>query len=287
MFFAHSVNGQDQSRWQPLAKHLQRVSRLASSRAEKFGAGRLGAVVGLLHDLGKYSRTFQDYISGRGSSPDHATAGACEIQTLVTVAGPDRLAALIGAYCIAGHHSGLPNWHGERALSDRLKKQIPPLDPAWKRELTPEASGLFLKGFKPHPEKSWLAFQLAMFGRMVFSCLVDADYRDTEDFYTRAEGISVDREWAALPAIVDRLIARFDAHMAGIAARAEDTALGRVRADILAHARGKACLPRGVFTLDVPTGGGKTLASFGFVRPRGQHPRLRRPCARYWPAHVP
>ena len=265
MFYAHSIDGQDKDRWQPLASHLQEVSRLASLRAGKFGAARLGAVVGLLHDLGKYSRAFQDYISGQGPSPDHATAGACEVQKLVTAAGPDRLAALIGAYCIAGHHSGLPNWRGERALSDRLKKQIPTLDSAWQRELSPKASALFPKGFKPHPDKSRLAFQLAMFGRMVFSCLVDADYRDTEDFYTRAEGITVDREWPALLAIVDGLIARFDAHIAGIAARAGDTPLGRVRADILAHARRKAALPRGVFTLDVPTGGGKTLASLGFA----------------------
>jgi CRISPR-associated endonuclease/helicase Cas3 len=109
MFFAHSINGQDQDRWHPLASHLLEVSRLASSRAKKFDAARLKAVVGLLHDLGKYSRAFQNYISGQGPSPDHATAGACEVQRLVTAARPDRLAALIGAYCIAGHHSGLPN----------------------------------------------------------------------------------------------------------------------------------------------------------------------------------
>ena len=62
--------------------HLQQVSRLASLRAKKFGAARLGGLIGLLHDLGKYAPAFQDYIAGRGPSPDHATAGAREIQRL-------------------------------------------------------------------------------------------------------------------------------------------------------------------------------------------------------------
>jgi CRISPR-associated endonuclease/helicase Cas3 len=264
-FFAHSIEGQGPDKWQPLATHLREVSRLASWRAEKFGAGRLGALVGLLHDLGKYASEFQDYIAGRGPSPDHATAGAKEIQKLAAVTGIDRMAALIGAYCIAGHHSGLGNWRGERALSDRLKKQIPHLDPIWQRELTPETNNLFPKSFKPHENRSRGAFQVAMLGRMLFSCLIDADRRDTECFYTQAQGNRVDREWPALTAIVDSLIARFDTHIAEITSRSAGSPLGQLRAEILAYTRSKATLPRGVFTLDVPTGGGKTLASLGFA----------------------
>jgi hypothetical protein len=109
MFFAHSIEGRDRTAWQPLAEHLQSVSRLTSQRGQKFRAARLGAVIGLLHDLGKYAPEFQDYIAGRGQSPDHATAGAQEIQKLAAPNGPDRFAALIGAYCIAGHHAGLSN----------------------------------------------------------------------------------------------------------------------------------------------------------------------------------
>lgn len=263
MFFAHSVEGQPKDTWQPLLEHLRQVSQLTSLRAAKFGAEHLGALIGLLHDLGKYAPAFQAYIEGRGMSPDHATAGAVEIQKLAVAA--ERLPCLLGAYCIAGHHSGLSNWTGDRALLDRLKKELPPLDQAWQRELTIEASGLFPKNFKPHPDKSFMALQLAMFGRMLFSCLVDADFRDTEAFYTHVKGQTVDRAWAALGDIVHDLIARFDAHMGRIQAGAADTALNRLRSDILAHARGKAALPRGVFTLDVPTGGGKTLVSLGFA----------------------
>jgi CRISPR-associated endonuclease/helicase Cas3 len=225
----------------------------------------LGALVGLLHDLGKYSQAFQAYIAGDGPSPDHATAGAREIRTLAAKSPEDFFAAILGAYCIAGHHSGLPNWRGERALSDRLGKPLPELDPAWKGELAPDASGLFPVGFRRHDDNTRAAFQLAIFGRMVFSCLVDADYLDTESFYCRAEGRQVDREWQALTAIVDNLISCLNAHLSDLQSRAVPGPLRTLRAEILAHARRKAGLPRGMFTLSVPTGGGKTLASLGFA----------------------
>ena len=165
----------------------------------------------------------------------------------------------------------------ERPHPERLKKELPALDPAWQSDLAPEAVGfVFSKDFKRHPSKALAAFQLAMFGRMVFSCLVDADYRDTEHFYTTAAGTPVDREWPALPNVVDDLIARFDAYMAAMQIKAGETPLNRLRADILAHVRGKANLPRGVFTLAVPTGGGKTLASLGFALDHAKRHTLNR-----------
>jgi len=265
MFFAHSLDGRDQNVWQPLSEHLEKVARLASQRAEKFGAGRLGAIVGLLHDLGKYAPEFQDYIKGNGKSPDHATAGAKQILEMAGATGADRFVALIGAYCIAGHHAGLPNWLGERALSERLKKDLPRLDPAWQHDLAVDGTGLFPAGFKPHQDIKLRGFQLAMLGRMVFSCLVDADYRDTEKFYVEAEGRSVERDWPQLTAIVESLQDCFNKCMAGITANAAGSPLNRLRTDILAHVRVRARSPRGVFTLNVPTGGGKTLASLGFA----------------------
>lgn len=268
MFFAHSLHGEKQIRWQPLPDHLCGVSDLTAAHAQKFGGHRLGALIGLLHDLGKYSRAFQDYIAGRGASPDHATAGAREILELAPERGSDRIAALLGAYSIAGHHAGLSDWLGQQSLSDRLKKQLPVLDPSWRIELTPDANGLMPTGFKwleGKESKQRLAFQFAMFGRMMFSCLVDADFRDTERFYLQAEGKIPDRDWPSLQNIVDGLIARFNAHMDKTQAKAGDSALNRRRGDILSRVRSKAALPRGVFTLTVPTGGGKTLASLGFA----------------------
>src|SRR3546814_15371155 len=86
-----------------------------------------------------------------------------------------------------------------------------------------------------HPDLARRAFQLGVLGRMIFSCLVDADFRDTEAFYAKAEGRKVDRDWPPLPAIVDRLAARFDAHMAEKGRTAKPTEVNRHPEETLAH----------------------------------------------------
>ncbi len=100
---------------------------------------------------------------------------------------------------------------------------------------------------------------------MIFSCLVDADFRDTEAFYARAQGSEVDRDWPALSASLDGLIQRLGAYMARKQATAGDTLVNRLRREILSHMRGQSSRKPGLFTLTVPTGGGKTLASLAFA----------------------
>lgn len=106
-------------------------------------------------------------------------------------------------------------------------------------------------------------FALSLMGRMIFSCLVDADFKDTERFYVSLGEIKADRTWPLLADILDGFIERFDAHIAAFGAL--QTELDRIRGDILSHVRDRASEPPGVFTLTVPTGGGKTLASLGFA----------------------
>jgi CRISPR-associated endonuclease/helicase Cas3 len=182
----------------------------------------------------------------------------------------DSLMAQLVAYAIAGHHAGLPDRQGaSRATLDaRLDAYRDALDPRWRGEIAPAASGLLpaislIRPGRDDPvSRQKAAFQLAMVGRMLFSCLVDADRRDAEAHDARVRGWQVDRDWPPLGGLLDGLIARYDAHMARFSA---DGPVNRLRADILALARGKASLPPGIFTLTVPTGGGKTLASLGFA----------------------
>lgn len=268
MFFAHSLPGEPEDRWQPLADHLLQVSGLAARFAQPFGASRAAALAGLLHDLGKYNPKFLAYIRGElggpGKGPDHSTAGAREILAAFP-GGSDRLIAQLVAHAIAGHHAGLADGEGVGGLSERLKKELDPLDPAWREELgTVWAVGLE-QAFRPHRERARLPFQLSVLGRMIFSCLVDADFLDTEAFFKTSEGLEPDRDWPRLPELNPRLTARFDAHMARKQADAPANDLNRLRADILTQVRAKASLPPGLFTLNVPTGGGKTLASLGFA----------------------
>ena len=269
MHFAHSTADPRRSNWQPLPDHLMNVAGLAGERGAKFGTASAAACTGLLHDLGKYSQDYQLYISGQGPSPDHSTAGAQAVLRLAAT-GNDQLLLPILAYAIAGHHAGLPDFTGE--LDDRLKKQVATLDPIWRTEIVPETSGLFPASFRPHPDFRRRDFQLAFLGRMIFSCLIDADRRDTEAFYAAIDGKTVDRDWPPLSKNLERLIAGFDAYMAEKRRRlmaddplAANSDVNQHRDEILVHVRAKAKMPAGIFTLNVPTGGGKTLASLAFA----------------------
>jgi CRISPR-associated endonuclease/helicase Cas3 len=272
MYFAHSTENPDQSDWQSLVDHLKEVAGLAAARGDKFGAPLAAALAGSLHDLGKYAEAFQLYIQRRGPSPDHSTAGA-QIALSLAKRGalPDRLMADLVGYVVAGHHAGLPDRRiGAASLESRVaQKTSELLDPIWRNEVAFATSGLFPTKFHWHLDKARHPFQLAMLGRIIFSCLIDADRVDTERFYAKVENRIVDREWPALTDVADRLIGAFDAYMAGI--KKSDTKVNRLRGDILAHVRAKAASPRGVFTLNVPTGGGKTLASLAFALDHARH----------------
>ena len=275
MHYAHSTTTSLGSDWQPLRDHLQQTALRAKTLGGKFGAAKAAALAGWLHDLGKYSDAYQAYIAGRGpGGVDHSTAGAQEVRKL-ELKGIDKGMAELIAYAIAGHHAGLPDMSGETSgWADRLKKKVSPLDAVWREELEIDPTGILPNGFKR--ESRIGGFQLAFLGRMIFSCLVDADFLDTEAFYASVDGRQIDRTWPVLPDEIERMISRFDAHMSEKRSTAADTPLNRLRSDILAHVRQKAELPRGVFTLNVPTGGGKTLASLAFALDHARHWKMDR-----------
>jgi CRISPR-associated endonuclease/helicase Cas3 len=264
MHYAHSSGGLDQSNWQALAEHLLNVAHLAESFGAQLGVAKAARLAGLLHDLGKYTPEFQARLAGSKERVDHSTAGAAIVGQLT--AGNDRAVADLIAYAIAGHHAGLPDKHGPEpsTLANRLEAySTDRLDPGWTSELTPDARDL-LPAFVLKPvENAKRSFQWSLLGRMIFSCLVDADFRDTEQFYARIEGRGVDREWPTLATVMPDLTVRYDAHMARM--RKADIPVNVLRGEILDHVRGSAGMSPGLFTLTVPTGGGKTLASLGFA----------------------
>ena len=256
-YFAHSTARPNRTDWQPLAEHLRQVAGLARARAAKFGAGEWGYVAGLLHDLGKYSAEFQARLEGRSGRVDHSTAGAVEAcRQWQELARPLQ-------FVVAGHHAGLANGGQEAgsrrtSLRDRLAAPVADYG-AYRGEigLLETLPRLPLRGHRARA-----GFQAALFTRMLFSCLVDADYLDTAQFYDRVEGRPTRR--AEPPALTD-LKPRLDAHLANLSAQADDTLVNRERAGILAACRAAAREPLGLFTLTVPTGGGKTLASLAFA----------------------
>jgi len=268
LFFAHSGTAEDRSDWQPLSTHLRNVGRLAAERAASFGLSESAKAAGLLHDLGKYTDDFQRRIAGDAVRVDHATRGA--------MLAVDRYGSqgYLLAYGIAGHHAGLANGAEgiERtALRDRLRGVgLPLLRDNWQREIELPAKQALSLPLKPHSRERG-NFQLAFLARMLFSCLVDADFLDTEAFYDGLEGKDSPRN-TPVPSLV-ALRERLDIHLAHFST---DTEVDRVRADILRHVRQHAEHEPGLFSLTVPTGGGKTLTSLAFALDHAIRYGLRR-----------
>lgn len=239
---------EDETRSQTLPDHLRGTAALAGQFASAFSAGAEGEFVGLLHDLGKDSPGFQHRLHG-GPPVDHSTAGA---QAALQQNDP------CAAFAIAGHHSGIPDGGhrqdapDEPTLFGRIKRQVPVaggLPPITARPALPD----------------WVAeskdnLTTAFFTRMLFSCLVDADFLDTETFMNgspapRGTGQSI-------PELLKKMKVKADSYLTGAAC----SPVGAQRNQVL-----QACLeqgrtgPRGIYTLTVPTGGGKTFASLAFA----------------------
>ncbi len=256
--FAHSTSRPDRSDWEPLRSHLTAVAVLAAEFAAKFGWAALAEAAGRLHDIGKASAEFQAYLGqprdGGRKGPDHSTAGAREAAGLY---GPVFGRWL--AYVVAGHHAGL-------ADADELKRRVYdkalPDYATWCDHAGPLPSVAALKPARPLRASPYKGFSEVFLIRMLFSCLVDADVLSTRRSETGSEPERAVSLTSLQPA--------FSAHMAGVTG---DGGLNRLRREVLDHAVGRAALDPGLFTLTVPTGGGKTLTSLAFAL---EHARIHK-----------
>lgn len=258
LFYAHS-NGEDVQSWQLLFDHLAGTARIAEAFGASNGLSDLAYCAGLFHDLGKYSDAFQQKLRGHGSFVDHSTAGAQEIvQAFVTHAQP-VLGKLL-AYTIAGHHSGLPDFGSildvetESTLCGRLKRKVEPYE-HYKNEFQnlnlTAASFPLLKPSTPSG-----GFTLAFMVRMLYSMLVDADFIETETYMTGGKSRGI------FPSILE-LRKVFNKYLE--ANSFPSTPVNQLRSEIFQNSIEAAKLPRGLFSMTVPTGGGKTLSSMGFA----------------------
>ncbi|MDN7011687.1 CRISPR-associated helicase Cas3' [Methanoculleus sp. FWC-SCC3] len=254
MYYAHSTDDPDKRDWQLLRVHLQNVADIASEFAGCFGAGDLGYAGGLLHDIGKYSPEFQRRLEGANMRVDHSTAGAREARGLYHW----QLSRVL-EYIITGHHGGLLNYgSSESGLEERLEKKLLPDYSTYQDEISILDLASFRLRLQPVQRKT--GFSIGFFTRMLYSCLVDGDSLDTEGFADPGSA-SVRGRYESF----ETLSRRFDEHMAALLSGADETPINRQRREIYQQCREKAALPPQMFTLTVPTGGGKTLSSMAFA----------------------
>ncbi len=266
----------DSGEWlvHPLNNHLRDVGELAAQFAEPFGATDWARLAGLWHDLGKYQQAFQRRIRfASGHDPEahlegsvgklpHSTAGALHA---VNRFGPyGRLLA----YCIAGHHAGLPDWAPDTVEgSDGGKSCLQVRLAAATEELKESLLGLgthapdWLQSPQPEPKLPGGAAGLALWQRMLFSCLVDADFLNTESFMDPTRTT----QRAQTRASVMDLEKALRSHLDSFTLKATPSGVTNLRSEVLSSCRSAAELKPGLFSLTVPTGGGKTLSSLAFA----------------------
>lgn len=264
--YAHSVPGAPVGRWEKLRDHHDAVGALAAELGKCLGWAEVARLAGRLHDIGKLSPEFQAYIAGeRPSGGDHSSAGA---RIALDRYGP--ACGTVLAAIIAAHHAGLAD--GDE-LARRMAGAAKLVPAGWQDHAGSLPHMAELRPSRPPPAGGPKGFAMSFLMRMLFSCLVDADFIATEAFYARATGTEAARGGHTDLAT---LRTRLSAHMAALGARTPESPLNALRTDILRHALEKAALPPGLFSLTVPTGGGKTLASLAFALDHAVRHGLRR-----------
>lgn len=276
-YYAHSLPGHPESEWQTLEAHSQNVATLAAKFAAPFGSSETARLLGLVHDMGKATSEFQEYLAvsnetacndnEEGSSsththgPDHSTAGAQWLDRSIN--GLGRLLA----YAAAGHHSGMPDGVSSSgsvsALSSRLEKNLNFVGQSVNPNVNMQQLGLEARSFFLPDD----GFVPAFYVRMLYSSLVDADFLDTEKFMdNRRSSVRASGAYSAMTELLNQLECRY----AEIDQKVQesnmcDSEVVRVRNEVRGDCCEAAKLDPGLFTLRVPTGGGKTLSSMLFA----------------------
>jgi CRISPR-associated endonuclease/helicase Cas3 len=292
-FYAHSRPDPDKDRWQELRVHLASVAAITSRLAGKIGLSPVGELIGLAHDLGKYSEAFQQYlqkVAGDAAmemepdfslkgSVDHSTAGAQIIGTGLA-SGNGGIASQMLVLCVASHHSGLIDCiapDGVDVLTRRLNKDgaLSHRDEAWSQaerairgrletllnspDIASEIDVAMSRICEKDSDEVIRPFKQGLLLRMLFSCLIDGDRIDTADFdKPRAARFRQHGEYVPWQELIDRLELK-------LAAFSNERWVDQLRCVISSHCLAASDRPKGVFTLTVPTGGGKTLASLRFA----------------------
>lgn len=246
-------------RVQSLTDHLDGTMRLAEGFGAGMGLGAEAGLLGAIHDEGKDTAAFQDYIHGRKHRRvDHSTAGAKSFFEN----GHIGWLQLIGALCVAGHHAGIPDLGskvdcaGTSTLNGRMKKCIPSIRHPQRYLI--DSTCLDVDHLNTFIEKR-NTLDVMILTRMLFSCLVDADFLDTEAFMNNQPVRK--NEFSSLKEISAMFWSRLeeDGYF-----RPKNT-LNEKRCEILHTCMRKGEGKQGLYSLTVPTGGGKTISSMAFA----------------------
>lgn len=233
--------------------------------ARQYCIDKLNDVVytmGILHDVGKYQRSFQQKITyGKNIRVEHSTCGS-----IVAKERYNNVLSLIMQYCIAGHHSGIPDGgytndtDDMTTLSGRLKRQFEDYS-AYKEEL--ELLDIDEKQFNEFlcqncRSQKDIIEKFAFLTRYCFSCLTDADSNDTAEFCNGIQNREMKSDFEKCLNRINRRISSFES----------TTELQKSRSLIQQQVYNKSDVSSEIYLMNMPTGSGKTLCSMKFALER-------------------
>lgn len=257
-YYAHSLQDAPEEEWQSLLDHLLNTSKLAEEFISINEKARLwGYIAGLLHDIGKSSKEFQNRLRKHTGKVDHSTAGAQYAYNYMGKLG------LLLSYIMAGHHGGMPSYSNsdKSTLKDRLSKSIPKYDERIIEEL--QTNPIEISWPFESKDTNKIGFQIQFFVRMVFSALVDADFLDTEHFMNVEQSLKRHISYDSIPLLYKKL-SKFNHELKKKKTKADINVI-EARREILKDCLQCAKNSPGLFSLTAPTGSGKTISSLTFA----------------------
>lgn len=280
---------QSDGKIQTVEEHLREVKELCERHGAKIGAARLAGLAGLLHDMGKYTAEFKNYIQEAVANPeapprkgsvDHSTAGGrlvYERYHRTASTAIDKFAAEWIANCVISHHQGLRDFVEPNASSPFLerveKKILNEYEQAKQRffEAVPaEEIDAYFESAKKElaeylskiEEHKLPAIAASLLLKYIFSCLIDADRTNTRRFEENEEPEnSLDRQ-AFFARSYDSLLSKLQELEKG---SDSNHPINRLRREMSQRCDEFAERASGIYTLSIPTGGGKTLASLRYA----------------------